>query len=261
MWSKKIWSACTHTPCSTLCIHWSAYQPTLWHASWTFLVNFSPMCFPSFSTNQVLSVFFLLFLAFGVSFYILLQPHVSSYNTRRLCYLVRPSKKISCLSSEIFDKIRAGGRIFYFIFMYSVCGLCEQSHGPLRNGRCCSVLYVTASVTGSSGSAACMWPSLTKIKTQQEYIRISYVLLLIKNPARAIRPHNGNSSIHQVPTLSIFLALFYPYACNGPPSGLETVLSETCWLSFSTTFFDISMEWTRNRMSTFAYTSFSQNKK
>ena len=101
-------------------------------------------------------------------------------------------------------------------------------------------LYVAASVTGSTGSAAYTWPTLTKIKTQQEYIRISYVLLLIKNPARAIRPHNGNSSIHQVPTLSIFLALFYPYACNGPPSGLETVLSETCWLSFSTTFFDIS---------------------
>ena len=55
-----------------------------------------------------------------------------------------------------------------------------------------------------------------------------YVLLLIKNPAGAIRPPNGNSSIHQVPTLSIFLALVYPYACNGPPSGLETVLSETC---------------------------------
>ena len=145
--------------------------------------------------------------------------------------------------------------------MYSVCGLCEQSCGPLRNGRCCSVLYVAALVTGSTGSAAYTWPTLTKIKTQQEYIRISYVLLLIKNPARAIRPQNGNSSIHQVPTLSIFLALFYPYACNGPPSGLETVLSETCWLSFSTTFFDISMEWTRNRVPTFTYTSFSQNKK
>ena len=39
----------------------------------------------------------------------------------------------------------------------------------------------------------------------------SYVLLLIKNAARAIRPHNGNSSIHQVPTLSIFLALFYAH--------------------------------------------------
>ena len=168
-------------------------------------------------------------------------------------------KKISCLSSEIFDEIRAGGRIFFYI--YIVCGLCKQSRGPLRNGWCCSVLYVAASVTGSTGSAAYTWPTLTKIKTQQEYIRISDVLLLIKNPARAIRPHNGNSSIHQVPTLSIFLALFYPYACNGPPSGLETVLSETCWLSFSTTFFDISMEWTRNRMPTFAYTSFSQNKK
>ena len=84
-------------------------------------------------------------------------------------------------------------------------------------------------MTGSTGSAACTWPTLTKIKTQEElqYIRISYALLLIKNPARAIRPHNGNSSIHQVPTLSIFLALFYPYACNGPPSGLETVLIET----------------------------------
>ena len=107
---------------------------------------------------------------------------------------------------------------------------------------------MAASVTGSTGSAAYTWPTSTKIKTQQEYIIISYVLLLIKNPARAIRPHNSNSSIHQVPTLSIFLALFYPYACNGPPSGLETVLSETCWLSFSTTFFDILMEWARNRM-------------
>ena len=97
------------------------------------------------------------------------------------------------------------------------------------------LLYVAASVTGSTGSAAYTWPTLTKIKTQQEYIRISYVLLLIKKPARAIRPHNGNSST-QVPTLSIFPALFYPYACNGPPSGLETVLTETCWLSFSTTF-------------------------
>ena len=130
-------------------------------------------------------------------------------------------KKISCLSSEIFDEIWAGGRIFFLFFMYSVCGLCEQSRSPLRNGRCCSVLYVAASVTGSTGSAAYTWPTLTKIKTQQEYIRISYVLLLIKNPARALRPQNGNSSIHQVPTLSIFLALFYPYACNGPPSGLE----------------------------------------
>ena len=83
-------------------------------------------------------------------------------------------------------------------------------------------------MTGSTGSAAYTWSTLTKIKTQQEYIRISYVLLLNKNPARAIRPHNGNSSVHQVPTLSIFLALFYPYACNAPPSGLETVLSETC---------------------------------
>ena len=149
--------------------------------------------------------------------------------------------------------------------MYSVCGLCEQSRGPLRNGRCCSVLYVASSVTGCTGSAAYTWPTLTKnlskIKTQQEYIRISYVLLLIQNPAGAIRPHNGNSSIHQVPTLSIFLALFYTYACNGPPSGLETVLSETCWLSFSTTFFDISMEWMRNRMATFAYTSFFFQKK
>ena len=164
--------------------------------------------------------------------------------------MFRPSKKFSCLSSEIFDETRAGGRIFFKFFIYSVRGLCEQSRGPLRNGRCCSVQYVAASVTGSTGSAAFTWPTLTKIKTQQEYIRISYALLLIKNPARAIRPHNGNSSIHQVPTLSIFLrlALFYPYACNGPPSGLETVLSETCWLSFSTTFFDNSMEWTRNRV-------------
>ena len=71
---------------------------------------------------------------------------------------------------------------------------------------------------------------------------------VVDNCPRVIRPHNGNSSIHQIPTLSIFLALFYPYACNGPPSGLETVLSETCWLSFSTTFFDISIEWTRNRV-------------
>ena len=59
-------------------------------------------------------------------------------------------KKISCLSSEIFDEIRAGGRIFFLIFICSVCGLCEQSRGPLRNGRCCSVLYVAASVTGST---------------------------------------------------------------------------------------------------------------
>ena len=111
------------------------------------------------------------------------------------------------------------GRVYGFLFLffiYSVCGLCEQSRSPLRNGRCCSVLYVAASVTGSTGSAAYTWPTLTiKIKTQQEYKRTSYVLLLIKNPAGAIRPHNGNSSIHQVPTLSIFLALFYPYACNG----------------------------------------------
>ena len=121
-------------------------------------------------------------------------------------------KKISCLSSEIFDEIRAGGRIFILFFIYSASGVCEQSRGPLRNGRCCSVLFVAASVTGRAGSAAYTWPTLTKIKTQQEYIRISCVLLLIKNPARAIRPHNGNSSIHQVPTLSIFLALFYPYA-------------------------------------------------
>ena len=84
-------------------------------------------------------------------------------------------------------------------------------------------------MTGSTGSAAYTWPTLTKIKTQQQYIRISYVLLLIKNPARDIRPHNGNSSIHQVPTLSIFLALFYPCTRHmhamGHPSGLETVLS------------------------------------
>ena len=33
---------------------------------------------------------------------------------------IRPSKKISCLSSEIFDEIRAGGRIFIFFFIYSV---------------------------------------------------------------------------------------------------------------------------------------------
>ena len=44
-------------------------------------------------------------------------------------------KKISCLSSEIFDEIRAGGRIFLLFFIYSGCGLCEQSRGPLRNGR------------------------------------------------------------------------------------------------------------------------------
>ena len=41
-------------------------------------------------------------------------------------------KKISCLSYEIFDEIRAGGRIFILFFIYSVCGLCEQSRGPLR---------------------------------------------------------------------------------------------------------------------------------
>ena len=46
-------------------------------------------------------------------------------------------------------------------------------------------------------------------------------------------------------TVNLLLHVWRPYACNGPPSGLETVLSETCWLSFSTTFFDISMEWTR----------------
>ena len=45
-------------------------------------------------------------------------------------------------------------------------------------GRCCSVLYVAASVTGSTGSAVYTWPTLTKIKTQQEYIRIPYVLLI-----------------------------------------------------------------------------------
>ena len=46
-------------------------------------------------------------------------------------------------------------------------------------------------------------------------------------------------------TVNLLLHVWRPYACNGPPSGLETVLSETCWLSFSTTFFDILMEWTR----------------
>ena len=71
---------------------------------------------------------------------------------------------------------RADGFLFYFLYIYSVCGLCEQSRGPLRNGRCCSVLYVAASVTGSTGSAAYTWPTLTKIKTQQEYIRISCTL-------------------------------------------------------------------------------------
>ena len=135
-------------------------------------------------------------------------------------------KKNSCLSSEIFDEIRAGGRIFFY-FLYTVYVGCVNNPAA----RCVTVgvaVHVAASVTGSTGSAADTWPTLTKIKTQQEYIRIPYVLLLIKNPARAIRPHNGNSSIHQVPTLSIFLALFYPYACNGPPSGMETVHSETC---------------------------------
>ena len=191
---------------------------------------------------------------------------VPAYQVRacqKILYILGRVKKKSCLSPEIFDEIRAGGRILFLFFIYSVCGLCEQSRGPLRNGRCCSVLYVAASVTGSTGSAAYTWPTLTKIKTQQEHIRISYVLLLIKNPARAIRPHNGNSSVVFIkfPPFPIFLALFYPYACNGPPSGLETVLSETCWLSFSTTFFEISMEWARNRMPTFAYTSFSKKKK
>ena len=166
-------------------------------------------------------------------------------------------KKISCLSSEIFDEIRAGGRNFFLFFIYSVCGLCEQSRGPLRNGRW-RRRWRAVDLLGLQPTRGLHWLRSRLNKSTWES---SYVLLLIKNPGRAIRPHNGNSSIHQVPTFSIFLALFYPYACNGPPSGLETVLSETCWLSFSTTFFDISMEWTRNRMPTFAYTSFSQNKK
>ena len=123
----------------------------------------------------------------------------------------------------------SGGRTdFYFIFIYTVYLGCVSN----PTARCATVgaaVYCTwRRRCGSTGSAAYTWPTLTKIKTQQEYIRSSCVLLLIKNPARAIRPHNGNSSIHQVPTLSIFLALFYPYAWNGPPSGLETVLSETC---------------------------------
>ena len=127
-------------------------------------------------------------------------------------------KKLVVYHPRFSTKFGRADGFFFIFFIYSVCGLCEQSRGPLRNGRCCSVLYVAASVTGSTGSAAYTWPTLTKIKTQQEYIRISYVLLLTKNPARAIRSHNGNSSIHQVPTLSIFLALFYPCACNGPPT-------------------------------------------
>ena len=37
--------------------------------------------------------------------------------------------KKKLFSSEIFDEIRAGGRIFLNIFfIYRVCGLCEQSY-------------------------------------------------------------------------------------------------------------------------------------
>ena len=73
---------------------------------------------------------------------------------------------------------------------------------------------------------------------------------------RASAPYWRDQALH-----TLVLMYSCPYACNGPPSGLETVLSETCWLSFSTTFFEFSMEWTRNRMPTFAYTSFSQKNK
>ena len=66
-------------------------------------------------------------------------------------------------------------------------------------------------MTGSTGSAAYTWPTLTKIKTQQEYIRISYVLLLIKNPARAIRPHNGNSTVESGKNVTFFEQLFCFY--------------------------------------------------
>ena len=107
---------------------------------------------------------------------------------------IRPSKKKIVVYHPRFSTKFGRADGFFLFFIHSVCGLYEQSRGPLRNGRCCSVLYVAASVTGSTGSAAYTWPTLTKIKTQQEYIRISYVLLLIKNPARATRPHNGNSS-------------------------------------------------------------------
>ena len=89
---------------------------------------------------------------------------------------LRPSKKKLVVYHPRFStKFGRGGRIFFLFFRYSVCGLCEQSRGPLRNGQCCSVLYVAASVTGSTGSAAHTWPTLTKITTQQKYIRISYV--------------------------------------------------------------------------------------
>ena len=102
-------------------------------------------------------------------------------------------KKISCLSSEIFDEIRAGGRIFILFYNIQCMWAVRAIPRPaLRDGRCCSVLYVAASVTGSrsTGSAAYTWPTLTKIKTQQEYIRISCTLanqesgLTYQNPQR-----------------------------------------------------------------------------
>ena len=44
-------------------------------------------------------------------------------------------------------------------------------------------------------------------------------------------------------TVNLLLHVCRIYACNGPSSELKIVLSEICWMSFSTTFFDISTEW------------------
>ena len=108
-------------------------------------------------------------------------------------------------------------------------------------GRTKPVLYCKSTGTCLAPTRACKQPNGQETVLKENcWISFLFSSMSVRRSCAVITEGENWSC-----TVNLLLHVWRPYACNGPPSGLETVLSETCWLSFSTTFFDISMEWTR----------------